>query len=106
MCLQTSIGKPKDVKEYVEEFLKFLCKKDLYESLKEWTIPRFPLDGTTLKQHGCPSGKIMGTIFSKLKDIWAKNEFKSTSDELLKELPKVLEELNIVDGKQIKKART
>ncbi|XP_070505580.1 CCA tRNA nucleotidyltransferase 1, mitochondrial isoform X2 [Chironomus tepperi] len=106
MCMQTFVGKPKDVKEYVEEFLKFLCKKDLYEKLKEWEIPRFPIDGATLKKHGCPSGKIMGVIFCRLKEIWAKNEFKSTSDELLIELPKILNELNIVDGKQVKKART
>lgn len=48
----------------------------------------------------------MGTIFSKLKDIWVKNEFKSTPEELLEELPRILTELNIVDGKQVKKPRT
>ena len=105
MCLHT-IGKPRDIKDYVEELLKFHGKWDMHDSLKNWEVPRFPLDGTTLKQHNCPSGKILGVIINKLKEEWIRNEFKSTADELLSHLPKVFEELNIVDGKQVKKSKT
>lgn len=104
MCLQTT-GKPKEIKEYVEELLKFHGKLDLYDKLKAWQVPRFPVDGTMLKQHNCPTGKLMGTIINRLKEEWVKSEFKSTSEELLKLLPKVLQELNIVDGKQVKKPK-
>lgn len=105
MCLLTS-GKPKDMKIYVEELLKFHGKWDLHEKLFNWQVPRFPVDGTTLKQNNCPSGKIMGLIIAKLREIWVKNEFKSTSDELVAYLPKIFEELNVVDGKQVKKSKT
>lgn len=102
--MQTS-GKPKDTKNYVEELLKFHGKLELFEKLKDWVVPKFPVDGTILKQHNCPSGRIMGVVINKLKEIWVKNEFKSTSEELVGHLPKIYEELNIVDGKQIKKPK-
>lgn len=105
MCLVT-FGKPKEIKSYVEELLKFHGKWELHEKLRNWNVPKFPIDGNILKAHNCPSGKVMGTILSKLKEEWVKNEFKSTVEELLTKLPKVLEELNIVDGKQVKKAKT
>lgn len=105
MCLVT-FGKPKEIKDFVEELLKFLGKWELYDKLKSWNVPKFPVDGNMLKSSNCPTGKIMGTIMNKLKDEWVKNEFKSTSDELLLLLPKILEELNVVDGKQVKKPKT
>jgi tRNA nucleotidyltransferase (CCA-adding enzyme) len=105
MCLVT-VGKPREIKEFVEELLKFLGKWELHQKLKDWKVPRFPVDGNILKSHNCPSGKIMGTIINKLKEEWVKNEFKPSADELLLSLPKILEELNIVDGKQVKKPKT
>lgn len=106
LCLQSGFGKPKDIKEYVEELLKLHCRNDLYEQLKVWEIPRFPVDGATLKQNGCPSGKIMGIVIEKLKEQWTKDEFKSTREELVSHLPRIYEDLNIVDGKLVKKAKT
>lgn len=105
MCLQT-IGKPKDMKTYVEELLKFHYKWELYDKLFNWQVPKFPIDGATLKQHNCPSGKLMGIIINKLREVWVKNEFKSTSEELVTLLPEIYEDLNIVDGKQVKKSKT
>lgn len=105
MCLVT-IGKPKEIKEFVEELLKFHGKWDIYKKLKSWSVPKFPIDGNTLKSKNCPTGKVLGTILNKLKEEWIKNEFKSTKDELLAHLPEILDELNIVDGKQVKKPKT
>lgn len=104
MCLVT-FGKPRDIKDYVEELLKFQGKWELYQKLKDWIVPKFPVDGNMLKVHNCPSGKIMGSILNKLKEEWIKNEFKSTAEELLTQLPKILKEFNIVDGKQVKKPK-
>jgi hypothetical protein len=105
MCLVTA-GKPREIKEFVEELLKFHGKWEMHEMLKNWQVPRFPVDGTLLKSQNCPTGKIMGTIITKLKEEWVKNEFNSTAEELLTHLPRILEELNIVDGKQVKKPKT
>lgn len=104
MCLQTT-GKPRDMKDYVEELLKFHGKLELYKKLKDWEVPKFPVDGTMLKQHNCPTGRLMGTIINKLKEEWVKSEFKHTSKELVALLPNIFQELNIVDGKQVKKPK-
>lgn len=94
------------MKDYVEELLKFHCKHDLYHALKNWEIPRFPVDGNSLKENGCPNGKIMGVVINKLKERWVEDEFKTSKDDLLLSLPKIFEDLNIVDGKLVKKAKT
>uniref|UniRef100_A0A336M097 CSON009557 protein n=1 Tax=Culicoides sonorensis TaxID=179676 RepID=A0A336M097_CULSO len=105
MCIQT-IGKPGDQKNYVLELLKYLGKVELYEKLKVWEIPYFPVNGNLIKEHGCPTGKLIGVVITKLKHIWAANEFKSTQEELLRYLPDILKELNIEDGKVKKKPKT
>ncbi len=99
------MGKTKDIKEYVEELLKFHCKEDLYFALKDWTIPTFPVNGTCLKDNGCPSGKIMGIVMNKLKEYWVENNFEASKEKLLVHLPKIFESLNIKDGKLVKKAK-
>jgi len=104
MCMQP-MGKPRDVKDYVEELLKLVGKWELLTELKNWEVPRFPVDGATLKANGCPQGRLMGSIIDKLKVEWVKAEFKSTTEELLAHLPRILEELNIVDGKPSKKPK-
>jgi hypothetical protein len=103
--LTPSLGKSRDLKDYVGELLKFHCKEDLYHKLKAWEIPKFPVDGKMLKDSGCPSGKIMGTVISKLKEHWVNDEFKTKPEELMKHLPKIFEELNIIDGKVVKKQK-
>lgn len=105
MCLVTA-GKPREVKDFVEELLKHLGKWELHDKIKTWNVPKFPVDGNMLKRHNCPSGKIMGTIVNILREQWVKSEFKSTSDELLLLLPNILVQLNFVDGKQVKKTKT
>lgn len=95
MCLNT-IGKVTDRKLYVLELLKYQHKSILHEQLKNWGIPKFPVDGNMLKQNGCPSGKVIKTVISRLKIIWAQQEFNSTAEDLLKYLPEILTDV-IVD---------
>lgn len=104
MCIQT-IGKPSDQRHYVEELLKYLGKVESYEKLKSWEIPYFPVNGNLVKENGCPPGKWIGVVITKLKHMWAANEFKSTQDELMKHLPDILKDLNIEDGKVKKKSK-
>jgi DNA-directed RNA polymerase delta subunit len=48
----------------------------------------------------------MGAVMQKLKELWVEEEFKPSKEDLLKHLPKVYNDLNIVDGKFVKKAKT
>lgn len=93
MCVL--VGKNQNItKEYVLELLKYNGKADLFEQLQVWSTPRFPITGTMLQNHGCPKGRTMGLVMNELKDIWGNGNFELTADELLKELPNVLNELN------------
>lgn len=81
-------------REYIEEFLRYLGKKELYEEFKNWKTPHFQINGNILKEKGCPTGKAIGVVMTKLKTIWADNNFNTSVDELLdNHLPKVLEEI-------------
>lgn len=102
MCIQT-IGKYSDQKEYAEELLKFLGKRDLYVQLKAWKIPVFPVSGNDLKEIGVRQGRTLGTVMTKLKQVWAAHEFKLTKDELLPFVADILNELNEEDEKVKKK---
>lgn len=104
MCIQT-IGKPSDQKRYVEELLKFLGKKDLYQNIKSWSIPAFPIKGNHIKELGVTNGRRIGNVISKLKQIWAKKEFGLSKDDLLKLVPEVNAEFNTEDDISKKKPK-
>lgn len=104
MCLQSS-GQPKILKQYVIELLKFQGKWNFVEELENWQFPKFPINGNILKNHNCPTGKVMGVIMDKLKEEWVKNNFESTEKELLEHLPRILEEIKNYKNSQIKRPK-
>lgn len=75
------------------ELLKYNEHHDLHTKLKEWSIPRFPLNGQTLLANGCPPGKDMGVVQAKLRDMWKESSFALSPDELLERLPDVVKEV-------------
>uniref|UniRef100_A0A1L8DRX1 Putative trna nucleotidyltransferase/polya polymerase n=1 Tax=Nyssomyia neivai TaxID=330878 RepID=A0A1L8DRX1_9DIPT len=89
MCFQT-MGKVNEMICYIEHLLRYQNKEELHRILVGWEIPRFPVSGTQLKEHGCAPGKAMGNVMSALKEIWAEKEFKCTAEELLQHLPDIL----------------
>lgn len=106
MCLNT-IKKHSDTKSCVEELLKYQNKLVLFNELKDWKIPKFPVSGSVLKENVGPEvdGRTLGVIMRKIKDVWEEKEFQPTSEELLKYLPEILEEVKVDDGKIIKKTK-
>lgn len=90
-----TIGSAKLKKEYVLELLRYHGKRDLYNQLKEWEIPAFPLKGNALIEKGAPKGQKLGQVMSELKMIWAANQFNMSESELLEHLPSVLEKLEL-----------
>ncbi|GAB0089575.1 CCA tRNA nucleotidyltransferase 1, mitochondrial [Sergentomyia squamirostris] len=92
MCFQT-VGRISEMRSFIEQLLIYHNKMKLYKILSTWEIPRFPISGLHLKEHGCSQGKVMGHVMNALKEIWAQEGFKSTSEDLLKHLPTVLEKV-------------
>lgn len=96
MCLNT-IQNRKLTKEFIMELLKYHNKMKLYDELAGWQIPTFPVNGNALIINGCPKGAAVGQVMIKLKELWAENDFQLNAEELLKQLPTILCELNFND---------
>lgn len=85
----------KDIIEYVTEVLKYRGDKTLLEQFLKWEIPRFPINGKTLKDAGVPAGKMYGPIINKLKNLWIESEYKLTADDLVQHIPTFIEEFEL-----------
>ncbi|PSN35875.1 hypothetical protein C0J52_14861 [Blattella germanica] len=85
-----------DTREWVRELLKYRGNIELLKEFDNWIMPRFPLNGNILiKEHGVPGGKSLGPVLNALKKKWVESDFQLSSDELLKSLPEILEEVGI-----------
>ena len=71
---------------------------DLAKEFSTWEMPRFGVTGNHLKDAGCPPGKIMSIVLGKLKETWKDSDFEISLEELLDEIPKVLDS---IDPKQM-----
>ncbi|XP_056636462.1 CCA tRNA nucleotidyltransferase 1, mitochondrial isoform X2 [Diorhabda sublineata] len=84
-----SISKPENTKKMAVEVLKY-NNSPYWKDLENWQIPKFPLSGILLKERGVEGGKVMGLVMTELKHFWADNDFNLSNEDLLKELPRVL----------------
>lgn len=72
-----------DSKSKVCELLKYQGEDELLSELQRWTVPLFPISGHDLRKMGITSGKEIGAILQKLRDIWKKSRYEMDKDELL-----------------------
>ncbi|KAM3960552.1 CCA tRNA nucleotidyltransferase 1, mitochondrial [Aphomia sociella] len=84
--------KQKDCVEYVREVLKYKGEGSLLMEFNKWEIPRFPINGKILKENNVAPGKMYSPILNKLKDIWIENEYKQSTEDLVKLIPVIIEE--------------
>lgn len=85
-----SKSKPLDTKKMAVEVLKY-NNSPYIEEFERWDIPKFPVSGNMLKEHGIENGRFMGSVITELKHYWAENDFNLDTDELLKHVPRVLQ---------------
>merc|ERR1711915_1039768 len=101
-----SKAKPQDTRLFIDQVLKYRGSTDLANEFSSWEMPRFGVTGNHLKEAGCPQGKIMSVVLGKLKDVWKESDFEISVDELLKQIPQVLDSIDpkqLVDASQGKK---
>ncbi|KAH8295358.1 hypothetical protein KR018_010397 [Drosophila ironensis] len=87
LCLLQSVNR-----DYVEQLLKYAGKLELYNQLKAWPKPRFPVNGQALSGYGLKGVKL-GLVLDELKLHWADSDFEASSEQLLAKVPGVLEAL-------------
>lgn len=87
-----SKSKPSDTKKMVIELLKY-NNSPYIEEFENWDVPKFPVTGSMLKENGVEAGRFMGLVMTELKNRWADQEFTNDLEEILKHLPKIVEQL-------------
>lgn len=88
-----SKNKASFVREWIIQALT--CRENAEQTLKDfqaWEVPRFPVNGKDLKDHGVPTGRGMGFCIDRLKESWIESDFKYDSQHLIQvELPKAMD---------------
>ncbi|XP_046750948.1 CCA tRNA nucleotidyltransferase 1, mitochondrial [Diprion similis] len=85
-------GKNHGIKDFVCELFRYRGELELLKEFADWRPPRFPVGGDQLKQH-VKVGKIMGLVINRLKEEWIDSDFQLDSDELVKLVPNIVEEI-------------
>uniref|UniRef100_A0A8D8ZH62 CCA tRNA nucleotidyltransferase 1, mitochondrial n=2 Tax=Cacopsylla melanoneura TaxID=428564 RepID=A0A8D8ZH62_9HEMI len=87
--------KANQMREYINELLRYKEKSDLIKDFQDWRLPPFPLNGNIVRQYGTVGGKDLGVVIQAMKQHWSSLDFKPTREELLKDLPKIMSELGL-----------
>ncbi|EDV91140.1 GH15807 [Drosophila grimshawi] len=87
LCLQ-----PYAKRDYVEHLLKYANKLELYQQLKAWQIPNFPIKGNMLSSYGLVHRKL-GLVLNELRLLWVDSDYKLTAEELLESVPTIMEQM-------------
>ncbi|XP_016987747.1 CCA tRNA nucleotidyltransferase 1, mitochondrial [Drosophila rhopaloa] len=87
LCLKKYIQR-----DYVEQLLKYSNKLELYNQLKSWVQPEFPIRGNTLAEHGLKKIRL-GLVLEELRLLWADSDFQLNDIDLLKKIPDILEKI-------------
>ena len=87
--------KQENTRLFLEQVLKYRGDTELLREFQAWTIPRFAVTGNHLKEAGCPQGRIMAVVLTELKDRWKHSDFTVSPEELVSQIPSVLDSIDI-----------
>lgn len=94
VCAQNA-SKYNVYREYVKEVLKYCGAVELLDEFEQWEMPKFPINGNTLKEH-VKEYKMIGHVMVELKKIWVDKDFKLTDVQLIDHIPNILSEIENV----------
>lgn len=81
-------------REYVKEILRYRGAIELLDEFERWVIPKFPINGNSLKEH-VPHPKMTGHVINELKKIWIDENYKLTDTQLMEHVPHVLSKMKV-----------
>ena len=87
--------KQENTRLFLEQVLRYRGDTALLQEFQGWTIPRFAVTGNHLKEAGCPPGRIMAVVLSQLKDRWKHSDFTVSAEELISQIPSVLDTIDV-----------
>ncbi|CAF0814255.1 unnamed protein product [Rotaria sordida] len=69
--------------QYIIELLKYQGYIYLIDEIKQWSIPKFPIDTGDLQQNGLMSNRSFSHFLRHLKEQWKLSQYKMTKEELI-----------------------
>ena len=63
-------------KTKLQEFLTLLKK------VRQFNVPKFPIDGDFLKKNGMKEGALLGKVLKLIEKEWVNNSFKISNDRV------------------------
>ncbi|KAF6209911.1 hypothetical protein GE061_015665 [Apolygus lucorum] len=92
-------GKLSDTRQFIMELFKYTSKLALLQEFENWEPPKFPINGFILKEKNVPVGNPLGKVLKALKESWVDSNYEKTLDDLVKEIPDVMDRFKIVPTK-------
>ncbi len=68
---------------HIIELLKYQGYVYLIDEMKQWSIPKFPINAWDLQQNGLMSHGHFSRLLRRLKEQWKLSEFQMTKEELI-----------------------
>ncbi|XP_046658683.1 CCA tRNA nucleotidyltransferase 1, mitochondrial [Homalodisca vitripennis] len=86
-------AKLSSIQEWIKEMLTYKHETALLDEYAKWQIPRFPVSGRVLKDHGVPMDRNTARVINKLKEYWVDHDCALDDKQILEQVPAVLEEI-------------
>ncbi|KAJ8674279.1 hypothetical protein QAD02_005541 [Eretmocerus hayati] len=89
-----TIGKVSDMREYINELLRYRGDLHLLEEFEKWD-GHFPINGRMIISH-LESGKnhkVIGDVISRLKDVWLDHDCDMPVEKLEAQIPSLIAEV-------------
>ena len=84
-------GKEPKTKNRICELLKYKGLHDDEEFIRNWKLPKLPINGQDVMDIVGKKGPITGKVLDELRRRWILSDFKLTKDELLSQIGEIVE---------------
>lgn len=83
-----------NLRDFMIQFLIYMgAPEEMMQELQEWTIPKFPFNGTMVANR-INKKKQIGLLLNELKAIWAKNNFQMSESQMQIEVDRIIDKFN------------
>lgn len=97
----TSKSEHEKYHKFILEYLIYKGAKEIYDDMKDWRVPTFPVTGNKLAGRLKKASEI-AKVMSHLKSIWVDSDFHMSEHELMNEFEKAIKNYSDVTGDRLK----
>lgn len=82
------------------EVLNYNNDNTLLKDFNQWVTPTFPrIAVSTLNEHGVTAPKHYSVVTNALKSYWADNNFQISDEDIAREIPNILNNIEVHKSK-------